>query len=161
MLTIINRYSYPCLCHEGIQGNGGTASLILNLDTRLSWVVNGYKTSNQQNTDTQNCQLYALAALDPRKSPWYPLPRRLGGSRASIFILEKWKSLAFVRDWNLDPPASSIVTIPTVAFNQWLTIAVTVVCYSPCFQTCSVHMLIYLSEVTWTVTYLLALSLQQ
>ena len=133
------------------------------LTSTLDWaewsMVIKLPTSRTQILRTANYMPWLL--WTPRKSPWYPLPRRLGGSRASIFILEKWKSLAFVRDWNLDPPASSIVTIPTVAFNQWLTIAVTVVCYSPCFQTCSVHMLIYLSEVTWTVTYLLALSLQQ
>jgi len=39
MLTIISRYSYPCLCHEGIQGNGGIAALILNLGAWFSWVV--------------------------------------------------------------------------------------------------------------------------
>jgi len=71
MLTIISRYSYPCLCHEGIQGNGGIAPLILNLYTRLSWGV-GFMP-----------WLFWM----PRKSPWYPLCRRLGFSRASIFIL--------------------------------------------------------------------------
>jgi hypothetical protein len=36
ILTIKSMYSYLCLWHEGIQGNGGTSPLILSLGTRLS-----------------------------------------------------------------------------------------------------------------------------
>jgi hypothetical protein len=52
--------------HEGILGSDGTAPRILNLGTRWRWVVS-----------------FTPWPLYPqRKSPWYPLNRRLGGTQS-------------------------------------------------------------------------------
>jgi hypothetical protein len=91
----------------------------------LSWVVNGKKLPTSGTQILRTAKYMPCLLWTPKKSP--------SGTqyRASTFILEKWKFLAFVTDLNPDPLASSMVDILNIALKQWLTIAVNAVCYSP------------------------------
>jgi hypothetical protein len=58
-------------------------------------------------------QLYAPAALPPRKEPQVPTDRRLGGHTAGLDAVAKRKIPNSCRESNLDRPASSLIAIPT------------------------------------------------
>jgi hypothetical protein len=88
-------------------GNGGIAPRILNLATRLRWVVS-----------------FVLRPLYPRgRSLHYPLDRRLGGPKAGLNAVTKRKNLYHCpyRELNPDRPARSLVcTLTELSRLRWV-----------------------------------------